>query len=78
MQIVLLDVSRVPSCCLPHAPRQSECRDQAGGTAYFIKCGSARVDACYQKASNVCPNGYTFADRQANPDANTMLVECKP
>jgi len=50
----------------------------SGGTAYFIKCGSARVDACYQKASNVCPNGYTFADRQANPDANTMLVECKP
>jgi hypothetical protein len=65
-----------------------------GGTAYFIKCGSAVVDACYEEAAKVCPKGYTFADRQANPNAialpmagggfmmargpNTMLVECKP
>ena len=63
-----------------------------GGTAYFIKCGSAVIDACYEEAAKVCPNGYTFADRQANPNAlivpsgtgvlmargpNTMLVECK-
>ena len=65
-----------------------------GGTAYFIKCGSAVVDACYEEAAKVCPKGYTFADRQTNPNAvalpmsgggfmvargpNTMLVECKP
>lgn len=64
-----------------------------GGTAYFIKCGSAVIDACYEEAAKVCPKGYTFADRNANPNAialptgnsvlfargpNSMLVECKP
>lgn len=64
-----------------------------GGTAYFIKCGSAVIDKCYEEAAKVCPNGYTFADRQANPNGvvipagngflmargpNSMLVECKP
>lgn len=63
-----------------------------GGTAYFIKCGSAVIDKCYEKAAKVCPNGYTFADRQNNPNGvvvptgagfigvhgpNQMLVECK-
>lgn len=63
-----------------------------GGTAYFIKCGSAVVDACYEEAAKVCPNGYTFVDQQTNPNAmavatgnnvilargpNSMLVECK-
>jgi hypothetical protein len=64
-----------------------------GTTAYFIKCGSAAVDACYEEAAKVCPKGYTMADKQANPNAvampmagggfmmargpNTMLIECK-
>lgn len=64
-----------------------------GGTAYFIKCGSAVIDACYEEAAKVCPNGYTFVDKQNNPNAvalsngaggfnvirgpNSMLVECK-
>jgi hypothetical protein len=63
-----------------------------GGTAYFIKCGSAVIDKCYEEAAKVCPNGYTFADRQNNPNGvivptgagfigvrgpNQMLVECK-
>ena len=64
-----------------------------GTTAYFIKCGSAVIDACYAEAAKVCPNGYTFVDRQANLNGvvvpagngllmargpNSMLVECKP
>jgi hypothetical protein len=65
-----------------------------GGTAYFIKCGSAVIDACYAEASKVCPKGYSFVDKQSNPNAmaipngfggfsvvrgpNTMLIECKP
>lgn len=64
-----------------------------GDTAYFIKCGSAVIEKCYEEAAKVCPNGYTFADRQANPNGvvvptgngflmargpNSMLVECKP
>lgn len=64
-----------------------------GGTAYFIKCGSAVIDACYQEASKVCPKGYTFVDKDSNPNAmalsngfggfnvirgpHSMLVECK-
>lgn len=64
-----------------------------GGTAYFIKCGSAALDACYAEATKVCPSGYTFADRVTNaggmavpvgasvafvPAPHTMLVECRP
>jgi hypothetical protein len=65
-----------------------------GTTAYFIKCGSAAIDACYEEAAKVCPKGYTLADRQSDGTAvampmagggfmmargpNTMLVECKP
>ena len=63
-----------------------------GGQAYFIKCGSAVIDACYEEAAKVCPHGYVFADKQTNPNGvivpvgtglmavrgpNTMLVECK-
>lgn len=63
-----------------------------GGQAYFIKCGSAVIDACYEEAAKVCPKGYTFADKQTGPNGmimpvgtsfmavrgpNTMLVECK-
>lgn len=63
-----------------------------GNKAYYIKCGSARMDTCYEEAATVCPNGYTYADRQAGSNAaimpgggmmmavhgpNTMLVECK-
>jgi hypothetical protein len=64
----------------------------SGKQAFFIKCGSAVIDACYEEAAKVCPRGYTMADRQANPNAilapagnsvmavrgpNTMLIECK-
>lgn len=64
-----------------------------GKPAYFVKCGSAAIDACYEEAAKVCPSGYTFLDRQNNPNAvavptvgggfmmargpNQMLVECK-
>ena len=43
-----------------------------GGIAYFIKCGSAVIDACYEEAAKVCPRGYTFADKQAGQ--NGMVV----
>ena len=63
-----------------------------GTTAYFVKCGSAVIDKCYEEAAKVCPKGYTVADAQANPNGaiipsganlmmvrgpNSMLVECK-
>lgn len=64
----------------------------SGKQAFFIKCGSAVIDACYEEAAKVCPQGYAFADKAANPNGmlmpvggslmmargpNTMLVECK-
>ena len=64
----------------------------SGHTAYFVKCGAAMIDRCYEKAAEVCPNGYTFADKnQAGGAAvipvgsgfmvargpNSLLIECK-
>lgn len=63
-----------------------------GNQAFFIKCGSAVIDACYEEAAKVCPKGYNMVDKQANPNAmitpvgnslmavrgpNSMLIECK-
>jgi hypothetical protein len=63
-----------------------------GTQAFFIKCGSAVIDACYEEAAKLCPKGYAMADRQVNPNTilspagnsimairgpNSMLIECK-
>ena len=63
-----------------------------GGQAYFIKCGSAVIDACYEEAAKVCPKGYSVADKQSGANGmimpagaglmavrgpSSMLVECK-
>lgn len=48
-----------------------------GEVAYFIKCGSAVIDACYEKAAKVCPAGYTIASQQTTRGPNSLLVECK-
>jgi len=63
-----------------------------GGTAFFIKCGSAVMQRCYEEAAKVCPRGYTVVDNQGNPNAmlvpnrfaptvvrgpNQLFVECK-
>lgn len=89
MRIAAIFPALFLAACATSKPMQGP----SGGTAYFIKCGSAAIEACYEEAAKVCPNGYTFADRQANPNAlivpsgtgflmargpNTMLVECKP
>ena len=31
----------------------------SGTPAFSIRCGAAAVEACYQKAGEVCPSGYT-------------------
>ena len=64
-----------------------------GNMGYFIKCGSAVIDACYKKAAELCPGGYTQVDRETSPNGivapvgnafvfargrNSMFVECKP
>ncbi len=60
-------------------------------TAYSMKCsGMGRtLDACYKKAGEVCPNGYTIIDRATGTvgipmNGGTMMapqhslaIECK-
>ena len=43
-----------------------------GTTAYFVKCGSAVIDKCYEEAARVCPAGYAFLDKDQN--GNTLIV----
>ena len=59
----------------------------SGGKAYSMRCsGMGRtLDACYQKAGEVCPNGYTIVDRRSSVVASggvaapdyRLAVECK-
>ncbi|MHB1077712.1 hypothetical protein, partial [Thiobacillus sp.] len=66
MRIVTIIVTTLSlAACATSKPIQGP----NGGTAYFIKCGSAVIDACYAEAAKVCPNGYTFVDKQNNPNA---------
>jgi hypothetical protein len=63
-----------------------------GKKAYFIKCGSAVMEKCYEEAANVCPKGYIPLDSGSSPNGaivpvgntlmfargpNRMFVECK-
>jgi hypothetical protein len=62
-----------------------------GKTAYSMRCsGMGRtLDACYQKAGEVCPNGYTIIDRASGTVAipingsimaapqHNLAIECK-
>lgn len=86
---IIIAVALSLAACATSKPLQGP----NGGTAYFIKCGSAVIDACYEEAAKVCPTGYIFVDKQNNSNAvalsngaggfnvirgpNTMLVECK-
>lgn len=62
------------------------------GPAHIVKCGSAVIEACYRKASELCPSGYTVGDQQQSGNGmvnqvgsslmfvrgpSTMLVQCK-
>lgn len=37
-----------------------------GTPAYLVKCGNAVKSKCTQKATDLCPNGYTELDRKAD------------
>jgi hypothetical protein len=37
-----------------------------GVAAHSIRCGAAVADACYEKAGEVCPNGYTVLNSQGS------------
>jgi hypothetical protein len=62
-----------------------------GKTAYSMRCsGMGRtLDACYKKAGEICPSGYTIVDRASGTVAavygggivaaprHNLAVECK-
>ena len=50
-----------------------------GKAAHSIRCGSAVIEACYEKAAQLCPRGYTIVDRPmpAAGMPTQMLVECQ-
>ena len=63
-----------------------------GKPAYLVKCGGAVIDACYKKAAEVCPDGYTLLEKTGGQNGmglgmgnsmtftkttNTLLVECQ-
>lgn len=66
-------------------------RGPDGKQAYSMKCsGMGRsLDACYQKAGEVCPSGYNIVDRPSGTvgfmnqgtmmmaPANGLVIQCK-
>ena len=63
-----------------------------GKTAYSIRCSGMdrTLDACYKKAGEVCPSGYTIVDRASGTIAvpvtgggmiaapqHNLAIECK-
>src|SRR2546428_7510503 len=69
-----------------------EFRGPSGKTAYSMRCsGMGRtLDACYKKAGEVCPSGYTIVDRASGTIAvpvtgggmiaapqHNLAIECK-
>lgn len=77
------------SACAAITPKQFI--GPSGKTAYSMRCsGMGRtLDACYQKAGEVCPNGYTIIDRASGTVAvpvngsimaapqHNLAIECK-
>ena len=51
----------------------------AGKSAHAIRCGNAFIEACYEKAAQLCPHGYDIVDRPmpAVGMPTQMLVACK-
>ena len=87
--IVTILVAMLISSCAAIEPKQFV--GPNGRMAYSMQCsGMGRtLDACYQKAGEVCPNGYTIIDRatatvavpingsiMAVPQHN-LAIECK-
>jgi hypothetical protein len=89
MRLVIVVLVSVLMACAEIQPRGF--RGPNGKTAYSMRCsGMGRtLDACYQKAGELCPAGYNIIDRasgtvvipfnggiMAAPQHN-LAVECK-
>lgn len=50
----------------------------SGKTNHSIRCGAALINACYEKAAELCPKGYDVVDRPTRMvGPNLMMIECK-
>ena len=68
--------------------RTQEFKGPNGRTAYSMSCGN-RLGACYERAGEVCPNGYDILDRASGTVAapfrggmvatqqHNLAIECK-
>ena len=89
MKILYLAVPIFLTACAAIEPQQFV--GPNGKAAYSMRCsGMGRtLDACYQKAGEVCPSGYTIIDRASGTvgvpmNGGTMMalqhnlaIECK-
>ena len=87
--IFLAIVSLLLTACVAVDPQQFV--GPNGKSAYSMQCsGKGRtLDACYQKAGEVCPSGYTIIDRASGTlgvpmsggtvmiPQHQMAIECK-
>jgi hypothetical protein len=48
--------------------RTQEFRGPSGRLAYSMQCGNS-INRCYEKAGEICPNGYTIIDRSTGTGA---------
>ena len=84
MRIVLLIFSALLASCV----QTQAFRGPGGGNAYSMRCGT-NMSACYEKAGEMCPKGYTVIDRATGmaimpaggmimgAPQHSLAVECK-
>lgn len=89
MRTILLLVSFLLTSCMAVNPQPF--KGPSGKAAYSMKCsGMGRtLDDCYQKAGEVCPDGYHIIDRASGTAAlpvngglmaapqHHLAIECK-
>lgn len=84
MRIILLLVSLLLASCV----QVQQFRGPSGGPAYSLRCGG-NLDACFEKAGEICPKGYTIFDRTSGTaimpsgggfigvPQHSVAIECK-
>ena len=54
-----------------------EIKRPGGVKQYNIACGAALGwHICYDKANELCPNGYTDVDKRAGFNRKELIIEC--
>jgi hypothetical protein len=60
--------------CAPIEPR--EFQGPNGKTAYYMRCSGAgrTMDACYKRAGELCPSGYSIVERKVNRGVRSCFL----